>query len=562
MDITLSRGKRIILLLGIFVIALLFRTVKLNKVYVTSDDLLFIFEAMRIIKRSLFSFSVSNNFFVGIIGFPLGFTITFLVINIAILNALHVPLTEIAMRFPLSLFGALTCFPVYYLVKELTKKERIAYFSSLFIAVGYFHIFESRFPGRMQMVIPLFFSLSGVYYLMQFYNTRKCNYAWAASLCIGLYLVGSLVHPAIIALIFFISFLYCAENQISFWGKVKATLRGVFSKELVIIPLLFYSLYVIAALYTIFVRKSYSAGFLGHIMGKREVVAIGFYLPQLIRYLVVNFGTWLSWIMVIGVVYGAYCLINLKKQSILFVWFLIYTLPFILFSKRIDNYLLEPVIPLILLSWMGIFEACDTLVARYHFKILRILISFILTVAVLFTVVATLGVVFKVHLFQKICPEVDGNGGSILPDTGIKTAGYYIRKYIASDRKIFTDFEPCISNLYFNRVKMYAQFDATLEQNLDYFIRIKDKVDVAVINAKDAHLYVARFGYHSLFSLAATVVNNQQPLVNIYVKMQSYAQPVILDVKKYNSLFNQEFTALNQIMPKDIAYPPAIAPLD
>lgn len=556
----LSRGRRIILLLSIFVIALLFRTVKLNNVYVTSDDLLITFEAMRIIKRSLFSFSVSNNFFVGIIGFPAGFTVTFSVITIAILNALQVPLTEIPMRLPLSLFGALTCFPVYYLVRELTKKEGIAYFSSLFIAVGYFHIFESRFLGRMHIVIPLFFSLSGVYYLVQFYNTRKRHYAWAASLCIGLYLVGSYVHPAIIALIFFISFLYCAGKQVSFWGKVKVTLRGAFRKELVIIPLLFYSPYVIAALYAIFVRKSYSAGFLGHIMGKREVAQIGFYLPQLIHYLVVNFGTWLSWIMVIGVVYGAYCLINLKKQSILLVWFLIYTLPFVFFSKRIDNYLLEPVIPLILLSWMGIFEACDTLIGRYHFKIVRILISFLLTVAVLFTVAATLGVVFKVPLFKKICPEVYGNGGTILPDTGIKTAGYYIRKHIASDKKIFTDFEPCISNFYFNRVKMYAQFDATLEQNLDYFVRVKDKVDVAVITVKDAHLYVARFGYPGLFSLAATVVNNQQPLVYIYVKMQSYAQPVILDVKKYNSLFDQEFATLNQIMPKGMEYPPAIAP--
>lgn len=83
-------------------------------------------------------------------------------------------LNEFTVRLPSVLFGALTVVPVYLLVKELFKKEKIALLSSLFLAIFPWHIVLSR--ATSEGVIGMFFLILSVYFGFMYVNKRSLKF--------------------------------------------------------------------------------------------------------------------------------------------------------------------------------------------------------------------------------------------------------------------------------------------------------------------------------------------------------------------------------------------------
>jgi 4-amino-4-deoxy-L-arabinose transferase-like glycosyltransferase len=91
---------------------------------------------------------------------------------------------EFAVRFPSALLGALTIFPLYFLIKEILKDKsnnhKIALIGSLLLAVSPWHISVSR--ATSEVIISLFFALSGLVYFIKGLNSKNKKFFIISSL--------------------------------------------------------------------------------------------------------------------------------------------------------------------------------------------------------------------------------------------------------------------------------------------------------------------------------------------------------------------------------------------
>ena len=72
---------------------------------------------------------------------------------------------EFAVRFPSALLGALTIFPLFFFVKEISKDKKLALIAGLLLALNPWHISTSR--ATSEVVISMFFALSGLYFFFK-----------------------------------------------------------------------------------------------------------------------------------------------------------------------------------------------------------------------------------------------------------------------------------------------------------------------------------------------------------------------------------------------------------
>lgn len=79
--------------------------------------------------------------------------------------------SEFAVRFPAALLGALTIFPLYFFVRELTKNQKLGILAAGLLAVSPWHISTSR--STSEVVVALFLALSGLYFFLRFLNKGK-----------------------------------------------------------------------------------------------------------------------------------------------------------------------------------------------------------------------------------------------------------------------------------------------------------------------------------------------------------------------------------------------------
>jgi 4-amino-4-deoxy-L-arabinose transferase-like glycosyltransferase len=96
-------------------------------------------------------------------------------------------INEFAIRFPSSLFGALTVFPPYFLTLQLFRNKNIAQLSSLLLALLPWHITLSRTTS--EAIIGLFFFTFSLCFMLYFMKKEKIKYAVLALISgLGAYL--------------------------------------------------------------------------------------------------------------------------------------------------------------------------------------------------------------------------------------------------------------------------------------------------------------------------------------------------------------------------------------
>lgn len=87
-------------------------------------------------------------------------------------------LNEYAVRFPSALFSLLTVILFYFLTKKITKNKKLAVYSTLLLALSFWHLNLSREAG--EKVTALFLVLSGLFFFFLFKeNQKKRNLAFA-----------------------------------------------------------------------------------------------------------------------------------------------------------------------------------------------------------------------------------------------------------------------------------------------------------------------------------------------------------------------------------------------
>jgi 4-amino-4-deoxy-L-arabinose transferase-like glycosyltransferase len=82
--------------------------------------------------------------------------------------------TVFSTRFPVAFLGALMLLPLYFLMLELFKDERIALFSTLLMAILPWQYVLSR--ATAEGIIALFFATIALLYLIKFVHTQKLSF--------------------------------------------------------------------------------------------------------------------------------------------------------------------------------------------------------------------------------------------------------------------------------------------------------------------------------------------------------------------------------------------------
>lgn len=101
-------------------------------------------------------------------------------------------INEFAVRFPSSFLGALTVFPIYYFVLQISKDKKIALSSSLVLALSIWHISVSR--ATSEVVISMFFALYGLFFFVKAINQKQKKYTYYST---GLLLVSYLFYHSV-----------------------------------------------------------------------------------------------------------------------------------------------------------------------------------------------------------------------------------------------------------------------------------------------------------------------------------------------------------------------------
>ena len=80
---------------------------------------------------------------------------------------------EFAVRFPSALLGALTIFPLFFLVLEINKdkNKKLALIATILLALSPWHISVSR--ATSEVVISMFIALWGIYYFLKGIDTKE-----------------------------------------------------------------------------------------------------------------------------------------------------------------------------------------------------------------------------------------------------------------------------------------------------------------------------------------------------------------------------------------------------
>lgn len=181
-DIIRKNSLVIIILLGIFLVALFFRTVNLSKYPVgfQIDEASLGYNAYSILKTGKSEAGIKWPLYVDTFGDnrPTGY------------NFLAVPpvavfgLSVFATRFPGALFGALSVFPIFLLAYVVFKNKWIALSSSLFLAVAPWSIVLSR--ASAEAVVALFLILFGFYFVFKYLEGKKILSLVSGIICLAL----------------------------------------------------------------------------------------------------------------------------------------------------------------------------------------------------------------------------------------------------------------------------------------------------------------------------------------------------------------------------------------
>lgn len=116
-------------------------------------------------------------------------------------------LNEFAVRFPSALFGSLTVILLYFLVKELSQNRKIAYASSLLLAINPWNLQFSR--AAFEVNVALFFSLFGAFmFIKSMKGNCKMSYlllsVFGFAMSLYSYNVTRLLSPLILIMLIFL----------------------------------------------------------------------------------------------------------------------------------------------------------------------------------------------------------------------------------------------------------------------------------------------------------------------------------------------------------------------
>jgi len=129
--------------------------------------------------------------------------------------------TELAVRFPSALIGALTILPLFLFVEQLTKNKRLAFISAFFLAISPWHMEVAR--ATSEATIAAFLTLWALYYFLKLIETGDKKFLIRT---LGLTLLSYLFYHStriVTPLFFALTAMYFKSSKKFVWYTVLGT---------------------------------------------------------------------------------------------------------------------------------------------------------------------------------------------------------------------------------------------------------------------------------------------------------------------------------------------------
>ena len=473
--------------------------------------------------------------------YPLGAVLPVLVFFTALLyDLLGISLTEFAWVLPVSLLGALTVLPAYFLLAKLGSR-RGALAGAALLSVTPLHVLVSRSVSAAW--VPAFF-LEILCLLILFGAIQgKKLHRGLFSLCVSIYILSHNQFPSFAPVLFAAAVAYDSSGA-RFMDKVKNAFRfflrpGVFLGPLFVLLALYGMHFVFTFLYEPHYRAmGTGVGLIGHMMHRgiepgfyfREVAANALYglgVPAFTLVLV----SFLAWLLGIG---------RNSKTWLLVIWGIAYLAPFFfLISPHktiIKGYMGDGLYPFLFLAGIVFGELLSGGSLR------KWAAAGILGAALLFS-----GISSWVTVFQLQAPgglTLPRFHGCVQPDTGIKAAGTWFRVNADEGARLFAvGIDPKVAHYYTHRIA-YGVLDGTVEESAACFSLVKDYMDYVLLPCQlEGRFPITKFAD---FRAVATVVDGDKEILRIFGRNPA-REPEIILLGPNNKIFDSMFATLKTL---------------
>lgn len=468
-----------------------------------------------------------------------------------------IPMTEFIWNLFSIFLGIFSVLLIFLFINYLFD-VRSALISALFIGLLPMQVYPSQSIGNIHHFINFLFLVGTIYFFSKFFKEESKMNAICASIFLSIYLLSSMIFPLIFILILFLGIIFVKEKNpdISLYHIIKKVISLFLNRRIILFPSLILSFFWMSNFISWILHKKF-VGVIGHVFYAPSSI-VGFHFSNFIESMIMTTN------LVVMVIFIFCLLVSFKKPSFikkslfLFIWFTIYSFPFLMLVSRPawtwTMYMFEAMGSLIIM--LGIIIAnLDKFFAPEHFLKLNFLKFILITIIASSFLLGDLSFIFQMktipNLFKTgIYGNFEGLPFPIFDDFGVKAAGYWIRANTNKTASIFANYyrtgagiEPWVADYYFHR-NTYSLYDGNINQSLRLFNKVKDKVDILILDAGEIDYF--RDFLQKFYKTVEIIDETGKVQLIIYTRSKlNFAK---LSIKNGNHLYDKTYSDFNSML--------------
>lgn len=476
-------------------------------------------------------------------------------ISLFILTLFNIPITEFTINFPYIIMGIFSTIIFYFLCITFTKNKIIAFLCSFILAILPFHVAMSRDIAGFAISSSLFFFLTLLFFLRYFRLVQAEKKLLGEKeiifgmIFLGIYSCTDNQFPAILPLIFVGGMLFSQENNLLI--LLKRTIQPFLSKYL----LLFFLVTFPTILGTIYLSTSGlpQGSYILNLFHSKEI-SLTNNIPYFLKEVYNNVGPALLVLFIIAFFYNIYAVIKRteyrKERIFVFSWFILTATPwlFLLSPEQVwfRIYIMQPMVCLIILTSFFFFDMYSVISRwtnpRIRFFVTTLNIGIVLTIGIL-TLLSTSNLVYKTNVGWVLLPLY----GSVEQNTGIKSAGYYVREKLLPNSVIFSDAELFNAQYYFgSTIRILGDLDLSDNQTFDAYLATSEKENIT-------HVFLTKQHY-DLFdktlqegNFTKEVIFSEHDVERSALFSKKSESPKIVRIEETDPMFDKQYGSLERL---------------
>jgi hypothetical protein len=166
----------------------------------------------------------------------------------------------------------------------------------------------------------------------------------------------------------------------------------------------------------------------------------------------------------------------------------------------------------------------------------------------------TLGGIFRVVPLVPLWPSSQIPYGGLVPNSGMKTAGYWVRQNLRPQERVFVAHDPAVSYWYLGREAVTGGYTGQMER-AGSFLKTKNQVSAAVIPDQRDMYPASLFQSHG-FPGHITVRSEGREVLDLYTRTPGQQT---LSTEQIDPLYDKTYRTAAAIIPPGAPYAPGKA---